>query len=172
MLFNKDKLLNHYQYLFGCRHLKSLEKLVVRDTRLKVDWAPVLNMNSDNFPKLTYLEIPYNAVFDYKPDAVKTLPNLPNLHLKYSASFASQSKYVHRTISRFNDYHGYNSVEVNKKLSAFKCDKLELHYPIIDGYIYHSTGYFGSINSSNLAEHDKWGAIRDIKFFDYQSKDI
>lgn len=165
-----DKLSTHYQYLFEWRHLRNLEKLIVRDTRLNIDWYSVLNLNSDNFPKLVYLEIPQNAMSDYKPESVASHPNFQNLHLKYHHGFTSQGAYMYKSANRFSNYLGVSPLEASRMLSVFNWDKIELRHPIIGNSSYYSSNYLSGINYSNVDEYNLWGALQNVKSIDLLSK--
>lgn len=67
--FDRFNLSQHYRFLSGCKYLASLEKLVIKDNRLSVDWRPILDMRPTNYPNLKKLSLPQPAVTDFDVSA-------------------------------------------------------------------------------------------------------
>ena len=91
----------HYRHLLTSPHLKSLQKLVIRDTRVTVSWKPILELDPEHFPNLTYLELPYNALFDYEAGDDSRVPVFPDLHLKYATGLSPNEDHCYWLNYRF-----------------------------------------------------------------------
>ena len=167
-----EKLTNHYQILTECQHLETLERLIIRDSRLKVDWAPILKLNSCNFPKLKLLELPTDAIFDYNVNDEPILPTFPNLHLKYKDCVNSFANYSTWQKQRFCSRNYSEPMEINKRLSAIGCNKLEISWQPYDNYYDSNLSSLTGINQFTVIEGELIDFLRNLQRINFKSNFI
>ena len=74
---------------------------MINDTRWEVDWRAVQRMSSENFPNLKYLELPWNAFFDYDTSQEYSMQIFSGLHLNYISAADNDTTYYNLMKNRF-----------------------------------------------------------------------
>lgn len=99
--FDKQNLSQHYKYLIFSTQLTSIERLIISDTRLMIDWKIFQLMSPDDFPYLKYLELPNNCFYDFNSSPNTPIQEFPNLHLKFFISVDNNQEFYNGLKSRF-----------------------------------------------------------------------
>mmetsp|Transcript_8420 Transcript_8420/g.9558 ORF Transcript_8420/g.9558 Transcript_8420/m.9558 type:complete len:189 (-) Transcript_8420:1095-1661(-) len=78
-----ENVSDHYKAIALSPFLDKLEKLIIRDDRILVDWRPIQLMTHERFPSLKYLELPRNAFYDFEINEKVKPMYFPGLHLNF-----------------------------------------------------------------------------------------
>ena len=115
--YDRLKLIEPYKFVALSPYLQGLENLIIKDSRLSVNWKSLQLMTPGRFPKLKYLDVPINAIYDYKISEETPTRYFPGLHAKYTHWVDSWKSYNYRLWERFyNSHWDFNIYETSSKL--------------------------------------------------------
>ena len=114
--YDRSKLIDPYKFLAESPYLQGLENLIIKDSRLSVNWKSLQLITPERFSKLKYFDVPINAIYDYKISEETPVRYFPGLHVKYSHWVDNWKSYNCKLSDRFyNNNWDYTDYETSSK---------------------------------------------------------